>query len=63
MEIVEPAPADSRKSALTNNQLVYEQLHAGLLSGRILPGAKMSIAALATEMRVSAGAVREALAK
>jgi GntR family carbon starvation induced transcriptional regulator len=63
MAIVEPAPADSRKSALTNNQLVYEQLHARLLSGRILPGAKISIAALAAEMRVSAGAVREALAK
>jgi GntR family carbon starvation induced transcriptional regulator len=63
METIEHAPAGSRKSALTNNQLVYEHLHAGLISGRIVPGAKMSIAALAEEMRVSAGAVREALAK
>jgi DNA-binding GntR family transcriptional regulator len=57
------APAGNGRSLQTNNQLVYQQLHARIVSGRIPPGAKLSIAALAEELRVSAGAVREALAK
>lgn len=50
------------KPPLMNNRLVYERMHADILSGRLLPGAKLNIAALALELAVSAGAVREALA-
>lgn len=50
------------KPILMNNRLAYERMHADILSGRLLPGAKLNIAALAMENGVSAGAVREALA-
>lgn len=53
---------DTAAKALTNNRLIYEQMRADILSGRLLPGQKMNIAALAQDAGVSAGAVREALA-
>jgi GntR family carbon starvation induced transcriptional regulator len=54
--------APNGKQPLMNNRLVYERMHADILSGRLLPGAKLNIAGLALELAVSAGAVREALA-
>jgi DNA-binding GntR family transcriptional regulator len=58
-----PALADSLgKPPQMNNRLVYERMHASILCGRLPPGAKLNIAAIATENGVSAGAVREALA-
>ncbi len=41
---------------------VFERLRAEILGGKLLPGAKLNIAALAEEIEVSAGAVREGLA-
>ena len=58
------APPDhlSEPVPLMNNRLVYDRLHADIISGLLLPGAKLNIAGLASELGVSAGAVREALA-
>ncbi|MES2191535.1 MAG: FCD domain-containing protein [Pseudomonadota bacterium] len=41
---------------------VFERLRADILGGKLPPGAKLNIAALAEELEVSAGAVREGLA-
>ncbi|MES1980006.1 MAG: FCD domain-containing protein [Pseudomonadota bacterium] len=41
---------------------VFERLRADILGGKLPPGAKLNIAALAEDIQVSAGAVREALA-
>ncbi|MES2412866.1 MAG: FCD domain-containing protein [Pseudomonadota bacterium] len=41
---------------------VFERLRAGIIAGKLLPDAKLNIAALAEELEVSAGAVREGLA-
>jgi GntR family carbon starvation induced transcriptional regulator len=43
-------------------RLVYERLRTAIVGGRLLPGSKLNIAALAEEIEVSAGAVREGLA-
>lgn len=41
---------------------VFERLRADILGGKLPPGAKLNIAALAEDIEVSAGAVREGLA-
>ena len=47
---------------LSQNRFVMERVRAAILSGKLEPGARLSIATLAEEFAVSAGAVREALA-
>ncbi|VWX61158.1 conserved hypothetical protein [Burkholderiales bacterium 8X] len=51
-----------RTRGMSQTRLVFERLRGEILSGRQLPGAKLNIAALAEEIGVSAGAVREGLA-
>lgn len=41
---------------------VFDELRAAIVGGRLLPDSKLNIAALAEELGVSAGAVREGLA-
>ena len=41
---------------------VFERLRPDIITGKLLPGAKLNIAALAESLPVSAGAVREGLA-
>jgi DNA-binding GntR family transcriptional regulator len=41
---------------------VFAELRTAIVGGRLLPGSKLNIAALAEELDVSAGAVREGLA-
>ena len=41
---------------------VFERLRPDIIAGKLLPGAKLNIAALAESLAVSAGAVREGLA-
>lgn len=53
---IEPAPA-----AATNSRRAYQSIRADILACRVLPGRKLNIAALAAELNVSLGAVREAL--
>lgn len=45
----------------TNSRRVYRRVRADILACRLLPGSKLNIAALAAELDVSLGAVREAL--
>jgi GntR family carbon starvation induced transcriptional regulator len=45
----------------TNSGRVYRRVRADILACRLLPGSKLNIAALAAELDVSLGAVREAL--
>ncbi|MBI1775586.1 MAG: FCD domain-containing protein [Proteobacteria bacterium] len=45
----------------TNSRRVYRRVRADILACRRLPGSKLNIAALAAELDVSLGAVREAL--
>lgn len=45
----------------TNSRRVYRRVRADILACRLLPGSKLNIAALAGELDVSLGAVREAL--
>lgn len=47
---------------MSQTRLVFEHLRTAIVGGRLLPGAKLNIAALAEEIEVSAGAVREGLA-
>ena len=47
---------------ISQTRLVYERLRTAIVGGRLLPGSKLNIAALAEEIEVSAGAVREGLA-
>jgi len=51
-----------RPKALSQTRLVFERLRTAIVNGRLLPGSKLNIAALAEEIEVSAGAVREGLA-
>lgn len=53
-----PGPA---VAAITKSHRAYAQLRADILSCRHMPGTKLNIAALAAELDVSLGAVREAL--
>ena len=52
--------APSRTKGQTRQ--VFERLRADILGGKLPPGAKLNIAALAEDIQVSAGAVREGLA-
>lgn len=54
-------PAEGGK-APSQTRLVFTRLRADIVAGRLMPGTKLNIAALADEIGVSAGAVREALA-
>lgn len=45
----------------TKSHRAYAQIRADILSCRLLPGTKLNIAALANDLEVSLGAVREAL--
>ncbi len=56
---VETAPAASGPG--TNAQRAYRHLRAEILACRLLPGAKLNIAAIADDLDISLGAVREAL--
>lgn len=47
---------------MSQTRLVFERLRTAIVGGRLLPGSKLNIAALADELDVSAGAVREGLA-
>jgi len=51
----------SAPEASTNSGRVYRRVRADILACRFLPGTKLNIAALAGELDVSLGAVREAL--
>lgn len=51
----------SAPRAGTNSRRVYRRVRADILACRLLPGSKLNIAALAAELDVSLGAVREAL--
>ena len=51
-----------RPKGMSQTRLVFEHLRTAIVGGRLLPGAKLNIAALAEEIEVSAGAVREGLA-
>lgn len=53
---------NDRPKAVSQNRQVFDRLRADIISGKLLPGAKLNIAALADDLAVSAGAVREALA-
>jgi len=55
LAVVGPAPA------ATNSRRAYLSIRADILACRVLPGSKLNIAALASELKVSLGAVREAL--
>lgn len=45
----------------TKSHRAYAEIRAGILACRLLPGTKLNIAALAADLDVSLGAVREAL--
>lgn len=51
-----------RPRGMSQTRLVFERLRTAIVEGRLLPGSKLNIAALAEELAVSAGAVREGLA-
>ncbi|VTZ51163.1 Transcriptional regulator, GntR family [Methylocella tundrae] len=53
---------DKQEKSLTQVEQVINRLRADIISGRLLPAAKLSITTLAEESGVSLGAVREALA-
>lgn len=46
----------------SQNRLVFQTIRDQIIRGKLLPGAKLNIAALGDEIGVSAGAVREGLA-
>ena len=46
----------------SQNRQVFERLRKDIITGKLLPDAKLNIAALSEELDVSAGAVREGLA-
>lgn len=56
------ATLNERMKGLSQTRLVFEYLRSAIIGGRLLPGSKLNIAALAEEIEVSAGAVREGLA-
>lgn len=51
-----------RPKASGQTRLVFERLRCDIVGARLLPGVKLNIAALAEEIGVSTGAVREGLA-
>ena len=51
-----------RPRGMSQTRLVFERLRTAIVEGRLLPSSKLNIAALADELAVSAGAVREGLA-
>jgi len=54
-------PAEPVALGGTKSHRAYSQIRADILSCRLLPGTKLNIAGLATDLDVSLGAVREAL--
>lgn len=56
-----PDAMPSEANAGTKSHRAYAQIRAGILTCRLMPGTKLNIAALAGELDVSLGAVREAL--
>ncbi len=56
------ATTTERPRGMSQTRQVFENLRTAIVGGRLLPGSKLNIAALAEEMSVSAGAVREGLA-
>ncbi len=53
---------NEKTKGMSQTRLVFTHLRAAIVGGRLLPDAKLNIAALAEELDVSAGAVREGLA-
>lgn len=51
-----------RPKAMSQTRVVFEHLRTAIVDGLLLPGSKLNITALAEEIGVSAGAVREGLA-
>ncbi len=56
-----PEPVPPETSGITKSHRAYAQIRADILACRLMPGTKLNIAALAGELDVSLGAVREAL--
>ncbi len=50
-------------SVLTLQETVYKELYRAIVSGRVRPGARLTVAQIAEEMKVSPITVREALLK
>ena len=53
---------NEKTKGMSQTRQVFTELRAAIVGGRMLPGSKLNIAALADELDVSAGAVREGLA-
>jgi DNA-binding GntR family transcriptional regulator len=53
---------NEKTKGLSQTRQVFAELRTAIVGGRLLPGSKLNIAALAEELDVSAGAVREGLA-
>lgn len=51
-----------RSKGMSQTRMVFERLRDAIIMGRLVPSFKLNIAALAEEIGVSAGAVREGLA-
>lgn len=56
-----PEPLPPEGNTGTKSHRAYTQIRADILTCRLMPGTKLNIAALAGELDVSLGAVREAL--
>lgn len=56
-------PATQERAARGQASLAYETIRGDILSGRHTPGKKLKIQELAAELKVSPGAVREALSR
>ena len=56
-------PVGARRAQKSRTLWVFEQLRAEILDGRLNPGARLHLAALADRHAVSLGAVREALSR
>lgn len=52
----------ARPKGISQTRMVFERLRDAIIRGRLVPSFKLNIAALAEEIGVSAGAVREGLA-
>lgn len=53
---------NEKTKGLSQTRQVFTELRTSIVGGRLLPGSKLNIAALAEELDVSVGAVREGLA-
>jgi 3-hydroxy-D-aspartate aldolase len=53
---------NEKTKGMSQTRQVFAELRTAIVGGRLLPGSKLNIAALAEELDVSAGAVREGLA-